>query len=209
MSLWRDTKIYYCLTSKQLMGDILRLLNYHVVWQSLQKKFLLCNLTVVYGKYANYIIQNGIYFICLTFYVVWWHIFLLCHLTGNIPTLLFDRRCTYDGWCEMYLLCFLIGLYILCCLMEYIVTMSFDRKHASSIVWWKILTTLFDVRYNCCGFFFWGGELYILCCLIRDILTMSFDIVFQVQFPAEDVIEGVSSVLNQVIQLVKGRVPLL
>lgn len=208
MSLWRDTKIYYCLTSKQLMGDILRLLtmlfdsryrrnSYYAIWLLSMGNMLTISFKM---GYTSYVLLSMLFDSIYSYYVIWQETYLLYCLTEDVLTMV-DVRCTcYVFWSDYTYYVVWWNILLLCHLTGNMLPLLFDGRYLLRCLMWDIIAV---------GFFFGGGELYILCCLIRDILTMSFDIVFQVQFPAEDVIEGVSSVLNQVIKLVKGRVPLL
>lgn len=101
MSLWRDTKIYYCLTSKQLMGDILRLLtmlfdsryrrnSYYAIWLLSMGNMLTISFKM---GYTSFVLLSMLFDSIYSYYVIWQETYLLYCLTEDVLTMV-DVRCT-------------------------------------------------------------------------------------------------------------------
>ena len=156
MSLWRDTKIYYCLTSKQLMGDILRLLtmlfdsryrrnSYYAIWLLSMGNMLTISFKMGYTSYVLLsMLFDGIY----SYYVIWQETYLLYCLTEDVLTMV-DVRCTcYVFWSDYTYYVVWWNILLLCHLTGNMLPLLFDGRYLLRCLMWDIIAV---------GFFFWGG----------------------------------------------------
>ena len=170
MSLWRDTNIYYCLTSKQLMGDILRLLiklfdsryrrnSYYAIWLLSRGNMLTISFNM---GYTSYVLLSMLFDGKYSYYVIWQETYLLYCLTEDVLTMV-DVRCTcYVFWWDYTYYVVWWNILLLCHLTGNMLPLLFDGRYLLRCLMWDIIAV---------GFFIGGGGGKLITCLFeRDIL---------------------------------------